>query len=784
MYKIHVPAEFLHTFQVMSPKKKEASVSSPKKKPQAQLRPAGMQKRPRYNKAGVKRASGVKKKKDVGGLVKTTAAKEAAIAAAVAVAKSASVLAANNRIATCPDNSNDLPQPSHGRHERHESPPKIVEVDDRIPHSPPYNLRSKLDASRTPTYTRFSRMPRFRENRDSRAASRANRQITEQDVTEGLPVRNWRQLPVEVNCGPRPEQLLDSDDFHIPLPKEAHLLSASSLALLKLARRGPGADPSTTTGEGESSDTFTSKAVQEAAEKAKKLKSAQYLRSFSVRRWTQVADCPEFDFLAKRRPGLMIPIPKAPIADTETANSLSGPIMKRARVQRYDADGIPYVEDMIIQDGETVEGTILEAEPIRNMGPPGSIIDGVGVVNEDGIVVAGGIEVQALTQRRKQPPPKRKQKGGPGRKKKRVGFVAIGAPLAEASAEQARRINAGPGASNNDGRGRRIVEDVRDVDVIMVDSQPVIVSISQREALKTKERVAAMTAMAGDGVRFDQKKDSDAIAPELLLQSPQKSDTTAERKEVANQANKSDKRRKTPYIPGLELAQGPPPGNSPEADTSVSIGGTSDHSMQSLLDSVQSQANEAGLVGLPQTMEQEMVWEGVNRPDSPGVNLNQIEPAALDPDVQPRSARKVRFHPDLEYSPRVAQYEEQPEKGSTGPAHAPAALIASGKVNNVSNHSSGGPHASTDPRMNLAPLQTDLSQLNVGGARPTELKSVQPTGVQTGIPGATTLPNHNLLFGSNNQGTGIGDSDMPIDSPLTDLGESPEAEPSWGMPAV
>ena len=137
---------------------------------------------------------------------------------------------------------------------------------------------------------------------------------------------------------------------------------------------------------------------------------------FVAPRWLQVAreaEQPEAEYLAKRRKGL--PTLYGGASNLPTAT------LRKTRVKKVDNDGNPYFLDVLIPEGTFVEGEVAEGEIVPTQAPvPGTVVEGVGVANAEGIVVAGD-QVAATPPRRKPPPPKRKPKGpGRGRKKKLI----------------------------------------------------------------------------------------------------------------------------------------------------------------------------------------------------------------------------------------------------------------------------------------------------------------------------------------------------------------------------
>lgn len=143
---------------------------------------------------------------------------------------------------------------------------------------------------------------------------------------------------------------------------------------------------------------------------------------FVAKRWAVVPkhlEGPEPEFLAKRRKGL----PSVYSAATGVVGSTGQ--MRKTKIRKIDASGTATVLDVLVPEGQTVEGEIVEEEVASTEAlAPGTIVDGVGVANAEGVVIAGD-QVLPTPPRRRPPPPKRKSKG-PGRgRRKKVGFVPV-----------------------------------------------------------------------------------------------------------------------------------------------------------------------------------------------------------------------------------------------------------------------------------------------------------------------------------------------------------------------
>lgn len=230
------------------------------------------------------------------------------------------------------------------------------------------------------------------------------------------------------------------------MPKDSHLLPPWSQALLRAARMGqvfrppaPPVEEDKEPGEDEDAD-----GVNE--------------EGFVATKWGLVPkhlEGPEPEFLAKRRKGL-----------SSLYGAVSGAVdasnqMRKTKIKKLDTEGHEYVLEALVPEGQTVEGEVAAEETTLSEAPaPGTVVDGVGVVNADGVVIAEN-QVQPIPPRRKPPPPKRKAKG-PGRgRKKKVAF-ATGAngnvPSQDPNGPSSSAVN-GEGAAQVHGDGDRTTVD-------------------------------------------------------------------------------------------------------------------------------------------------------------------------------------------------------------------------------------------------------------------------------------------------------------------------------------
>lgn len=149
-------------------------------------------------------------------------------------------------------------------------------------------------------------------------------------------------------------------------------------------------------------------------------------RSFTTRKWLTLPkhlEPAEVEFLAKRRPGL-------PSLYGAAAGDAGAP-MRRTKFKKVDPEtGNISIYEAWVPEGHRIEGEITgdvqaiaaQSEvPVKPEAPaPGTVVEGVGIVNAEGVVVAEAGSAAVMTPpKRRPPPPKRKGKGiGKGRKKK------------------------------------------------------------------------------------------------------------------------------------------------------------------------------------------------------------------------------------------------------------------------------------------------------------------------------------------------------------------------------
>ncbi|TKA42317.1 hypothetical protein B0A54_06766 [Friedmanniomyces endolithicus] len=250
-------------------------------------------------------------------------------------------------------------------------------------------------------------------------SARSGRSHADNDVFEGLPVKQWGQQPARISFAPPvSEHEANANDkwSDAPMPRDYRLLPPWTQQLLRLARSGK-------VGTKRKPDPDSADEDRPDEEAPEEPKVSLENRGYLAKKWKLVPEPllePEhkhFEFLAKRRRGL------PSLYGHEVANGAIVP-MRKTKVQKAGPEGEINVYEVLIPEGQNLAGEITEATELGDVKPvvaaPGTVIEGVGIANEDGVVVAEHLK-PAISSRRNRPPPKKK--GGPGRGKKRVTFT-------------------------------------------------------------------------------------------------------------------------------------------------------------------------------------------------------------------------------------------------------------------------------------------------------------------------------------------------------------------------
>ena len=193
------------------------------------------------------------------------------------------------------------------------------------------------------------------------------------------------------------------------MPKDSHMLPPWSQALLRAARMGQVLRPAAAPVEEEKEP-----GEDEDAEGDIEL-------GFPAIRWGLVPshlEGKEIKFLADRRKGL------PPLNASVSGAVVGSAHTRKTKIRKTDDEGHVSVFEVIVAEGQAVEGEIMEEDTTISEPPaPGTVVEGLGVVNAEGLVIAGD-QMQPTPPRRRPPPPRRRPKG-PGRgRKKKVAFAS------------------------------------------------------------------------------------------------------------------------------------------------------------------------------------------------------------------------------------------------------------------------------------------------------------------------------------------------------------------------
>jgi hypothetical protein len=245
-------------------------------------------------------------------------------------------------------------------------------------------------------------------------------------------VKQWSTMPSRVSLAPPPSETdieKAQDKWADPaMPENSQLLLPHTQQLLRIARSGrygtkrkiaPDVEPD--------GDEFNAREEEGLQDESLAKPAHSEEKGFVARKWRQVPESalvPEhlhWEFLAKRRKGL----PNFYHGSaTEISTSGIPQIAKRkTRVQKVldPATGESVIYEVLALEGQVLENELpAESQMQAKVLQPGTTIEGLGTVNEDGLISLVPANPPAPS-RRSRPPPKKK--GGPGRGKKRVTFT-------------------------------------------------------------------------------------------------------------------------------------------------------------------------------------------------------------------------------------------------------------------------------------------------------------------------------------------------------------------------
>lgn len=180
------------------------------------------------------------------------------------------------------------------------------------------------------------------------------------EQSQGLPVRQWRMQTVTVAPPPEREENKKQDRWAVELPhgmpRDTHLLTPHNQELLRLARSGklykkrplPEEDDADADGvPGDKQD--------------KKDSTASEGYGFKVKKWVRLERSAEdagINHLAPRQKNTITRPSK------QLGTQVTGPMVTKATVKRLDAAGNPYTQEVIVPDGQRVDGEIISTSVV------------------------------------------------------------------------------------------------------------------------------------------------------------------------------------------------------------------------------------------------------------------------------------------------------------------------------------------------------------------------------------------------------------------------------------
>jgi len=272
----------------------------------------------------------------------------------------------------------------------------------------------------------------FRASRSTRSGPMRGQ--TDNDTLDGLPIRQWRKQESIIGASGAPNDITEAPSRgvgiwkELPMPEGSNNYPLWSQQILRAARAGRILKSQEIvrnlyrkTGGDDEKDVEAEEGADGVVEDAKRgvKRNAQ---GFEVKKWSQLSRQQEESFpeyLAPRRSGL----PSIHLIPAVNPNN-----MRQTRVRRLDATNRPIIYEVLIAEGKTIDGEVTETlegddELVVDLAP-GTLITGLGVANEHGIIVLAEAPAP-LFGRGRPPPPRRKGKRGPGRGKKKVDFGQV-----------------------------------------------------------------------------------------------------------------------------------------------------------------------------------------------------------------------------------------------------------------------------------------------------------------------------------------------------------------------
>jgi hypothetical protein len=276
------------------------------------------------------------------------------------------------------------------------------------------------------TPTNLSQRLQFRAARSTRSGP--VRGQADNDTLDGLPIRQWRKQEIIVGANDTPSSVTDAPRRgegiwkELPMPEGSNNYPIWSQQILRAARAGrilqSGEIVRKLYGKKTVEDEGKRVDVEEAEEGEEKRGTKRNSQGFAVQKWTQLMRQQEessMEYLAKRRVGL----PSVHRIPTVNASSL-----KQIRVRRVDANNQPVIYEVLVGEGKIVQGEATELLPgddeLVVKPAPGTMIEGLGVTNENGLIIYAEAPA-ALFGRGRAAPPKKKTKRGAAKGRKKAG---------------------------------------------------------------------------------------------------------------------------------------------------------------------------------------------------------------------------------------------------------------------------------------------------------------------------------------------------------------------------
>ncbi len=267
-------------------------------------------------------------------------------------------------------------------------------------------------------------------------SNRSGRGQIEHNVLEGLPISQYREAEVTIGPNMNDNKPVDKNAWpELPMPRDSHMLPEHAQQLLRAARSGRIYKPPPPPEDDHE--------LKDEEEEHKEVQTGFTIRKYVKVRHLEVA---EPEYLAKRRKGLPSPY---------VHGQVTQPALRETKVKKLDAEGNVAVYKVLVPEGQAVEGEVKPTDAAIEVAPataaPGTVVEGVGVVNAEGVVVANDVMQQTPPRRRPPPPKKKNKRAGPGRGKKKVLFAEGGADQGTPTSNADSDSLAVPGVKQNEG---------------------------------------------------------------------------------------------------------------------------------------------------------------------------------------------------------------------------------------------------------------------------------------------------------------------------------------------